>query len=92
MGINFVSILLLLTQSDTIMIDIPDTDLQELQRFLRFKQDELATASFGNTTHAEQAALYKQVKEVQYRILLLQNKLTDTSQVDSGTIITSTGN
>ena len=61
----------------------PNTDVQELQSLLRQKQDELAAASITSRPQEELIKLYRDIKEVQYQIVLLRNKILDLSQTDT---------
>ena len=61
----------------------PNTDIQELQAILRQKQDQLAAASSTGTQQKDVAKLYRDIKEVQYQLVLLRNNILDPSQSDT---------
>jgi hypothetical protein len=61
----------------------PNTDIQELQAVLRQKQDQLAAASSTGTPQKDVAKLYRDIKEVQYQLVLLRNNILDPSQSDT---------
>lgn len=61
----------------------PGPGVPELQALLRHKQDQLQALSASKGSQEELAKLYRDIKEVQYQLVLLRNNILDPSQADA---------